>query len=218
MIIREYGIEYRFRPGENIIEFTPTKTGKFPYSCWMGMIRSSITVAAEGEVIAEAPAEPDLNPSPAGVVIPTDALALASFAEGGEVQQVRINLRDSGFDPAVIVVQRYVPAQWIINNDSLDEGNNTLIFPLYYTRIPMEQGDNVIGFTPSQDFEFSTADNIFYGYVKVVDDIRRIDPAAIKQEAAEFETLMYPEAYFDSLSQGGGCGGGGGGCCARGQS
>jgi hypothetical protein len=210
MIIREYGIEYRFRPGENIVEFTPARTGKFPYSCWMGMIRSSITVAAEGESAAEAPAEPDLAPSPAGVVIPTDTLALASFNEGDEVQQVRINLRDSGFDPAIIVVQRYVPAQWIINNDSLDEGNNTLIFPLYYTQIPMEQGDNVIGFMPSEDFEFSTADNIYYGYVKVVDDLRGIDPEAIKKEAAEFETLIYPEAWFDVISQGGG------GCCAAG--
>jgi hypothetical protein len=44
MILREYGIEHRFRPGDNVIEFSPGRTGKFPYSCWMGMIRSSITV------------------------------------------------------------------------------------------------------------------------------------------------------------------------------
>jgi sulfite exporter TauE/SafE/copper chaperone CopZ len=213
MIIREYGIEYRFRTGENVIEFTPTRPGKFPYSCWMGMIRGSITVAAEGDLIAEAPPEPDLSPSPAGVTIPAETLALASFNAGDEVQQVRINLRDSGFDPAVIVVQRYVPAQWIINNDSLDQGNSALIFPLYYTQIPLEQGDNVIGFMPARDFEFSTADNIYYGYVKVVDDLRGIDPEAIKKEAAEFETLIYPEAYFETVSQGGG------GCCgARGRS
>jgi plastocyanin domain-containing protein len=210
MIIREYGIEHRFRTGENIVEFTPARTGKFPYSCWMGMIRSSITVTAEGGQTAGAPAEPDLSPAPAGVTIPSESLALASFDEGDEVQEVRINLRDSGFDPAIIVVQRYVPAQWIINNDSLDEGNETLIFPLYATQIAMDQGDNVIGFMPSQDFEFSTADNIYYGYVKVVEDLRNIDMEAIKKEAAEFETVIYPEAYFDALSQGGG------GCCAAG--
>ncbi|GHV17062.1 hypothetical protein FACS18949_13840 [Clostridia bacterium] len=44
MNIPEYGIEYTFTQGENIILFTPEKTGKFTYSCWMGMIRSSITV------------------------------------------------------------------------------------------------------------------------------------------------------------------------------
>jgi sulfite exporter TauE/SafE/copper chaperone CopZ/plastocyanin domain-containing protein len=210
MIIREYGIEYQFKPGENIVEFTPARAGNFSYSCWMGMIRSSITVTAGGGQIDGTPAEPDLSPAPAGVVIPTDSLALASFDEGGDVQEVRIDLRDSGFDPAVIVVQRSVSVQWIINNDSLDEGNNMLVFPLYYTRLPMDQGDNVIGFMPTQDFEFSTADNIYYGYVKVVDDLRAIDPEAIKKEAAEFETLIYPEAWFDAVSQAGG------GCCAAG--
>ncbi|MDD3414051.1 MAG: sulfite exporter TauE/SafE family protein [Lachnospiraceae bacterium] len=47
MIIPEYNMEYEFKTGENIIEFTPTKTGTFPYSCWMGMIRSDITVLEE---------------------------------------------------------------------------------------------------------------------------------------------------------------------------
>jgi len=44
MIIREYGIQYTFKQGENVIEFTPTKTGIFRYSCWMAMIYSTITV------------------------------------------------------------------------------------------------------------------------------------------------------------------------------
>jgi len=48
-IFNEYGIEYVFQTGENVIEFTPTKVGKFRYSCWMGMIRSTITVVAEPE-------------------------------------------------------------------------------------------------------------------------------------------------------------------------
>jgi sulfite exporter TauE/SafE/copper chaperone CopZ len=44
IFINEYGIEYTFTEGENIIEFTPDKTGTFQYSCWMGMIHSTITV------------------------------------------------------------------------------------------------------------------------------------------------------------------------------
>jgi hypothetical protein len=46
MIIPEYGIEYSFRTGENVIEFVPEGPGTFRYSCWMGMIRSTITVLA----------------------------------------------------------------------------------------------------------------------------------------------------------------------------
>jgi sulfite exporter TauE/SafE/copper chaperone CopZ len=44
MIIPEYGVEHTFEYGENIIEFTPTRTGTFRYTCWMGMIRANITV------------------------------------------------------------------------------------------------------------------------------------------------------------------------------
>jgi hypothetical protein len=44
MIINEYGIDYLFKEGENIIEFMPIKSGIFQYSCWMGMIRAHITV------------------------------------------------------------------------------------------------------------------------------------------------------------------------------
>jgi plastocyanin domain-containing protein len=140
MIIREYGFEYRFKLGENIVEFTPERTGKFPYSCWMGMIRSSITVTAPGEAIAQVPEEPVLNPVPAGVAIPTEALAIAALDRGNEVQQVRINLRDSGFEPAILVVQRAVPVEWIIHHDSLDEGNGALVVPRYDTQVSMQPG------------------------------------------------------------------------------
>jgi sulfite exporter TauE/SafE len=44
MLIPAFGVDHTFTTGENLIEFTPTETGRFPYSCWMGMIRSSITV------------------------------------------------------------------------------------------------------------------------------------------------------------------------------
>lgn len=44
MIIPEYGIQYAFQPGENIIEFTPEEPGTYGYSCWMGMVYGSITV------------------------------------------------------------------------------------------------------------------------------------------------------------------------------
>ncbi len=42
--IKDYNIEYTFHTGENIIEFTPTKTGTVNYSCWMGMINGRINV------------------------------------------------------------------------------------------------------------------------------------------------------------------------------
>jgi sulfite exporter TauE/SafE/copper chaperone CopZ/plastocyanin domain-containing protein len=209
MIIREYGIEYRFKTGENVIEFVPEQAGKFSYSCWMGMIRSSITVVAEGETVtADAPGEglgESLSPAPAGISIPTDRLAAAEIREDGRYQAVTIRLSDEGFDPAVIVVQRGVPTVWTINNNSLDPGNSRLIFPAYYTQLDIEQGDNVIQVLPDDDFDFSTGDNVFYGYVKVVDDLETADMEAIKAEVGNFETLIYPDAYFEAAASAGGC-------------
>ncbi|MGB4659216.1 MAG: sulfite exporter TauE/SafE family protein [Mobilitalea sp.] len=46
IIIPEYNIKQKLVVGENIITFTPTEAGNYGYSCWMGMIRSSITVTA----------------------------------------------------------------------------------------------------------------------------------------------------------------------------
>jgi sulfite exporter TauE/SafE/copper chaperone CopZ len=195
MIIREYGIQCAFKQGENVIEFTPIKTGKFRYSCWMGMINSTITVLAEGESIADA-REPDMTPKPAGAEIPTDKIAIAEIADNA--QKVTIRLGDEGFDPAIVVLQRRQPALWTITIDSLDPGNSSIIFPDYYAILETEQGDNQLRLVPSDDFEFYTADSVFYGYVKVVDDISRVDVDAVKAEAANFETLIYPEAYFES--------------------
>jgi hypothetical protein len=179
----------------------------------MGMIRSSITVAAEGENIAGVK-EPSLEPTPAGVTIPTDRVALAELQSAEEYgfpyQTVTINLRDEGIDPAIVVLQRNMPALLTISNNSLDPGNSRLIFPVYYAQIDMEQGDNVIQLMPSADFDFSTADNVFYGYVKVADDLNNIDIEAIKAEVSEFETMIFPEAYFEAAAAGPGCCGGAG--------
>ncbi|MDR2655549.1 MAG: sulfite exporter TauE/SafE family protein [Oscillospiraceae bacterium] len=62
--IQEYGISnYLFKPGDNVIEFTPDKAGRFQYSCWMGMIRGYITVreagAAAGSTDVPVPAPGD---------------------------------------------------------------------------------------------------------------------------------------------------------------
>ena len=195
MIIREYGIQHTFRQGDNVIEFTPAKTGRFRYSCWMAMIHGVITVLAEGENAADA-REPDTAPKPAGVKIPTDTIAIAQIADN--IQTVTIRLGDEGFEPAIVVMQKQLPTLWTINIDSPDPGNSSIIFPAYYAIIETERGENQIKLVPGEDFEFYTADSVFYGYVKVVNDITRVNVEAVKAEAANFETLVYPEAYFEA--------------------
>jgi plastocyanin domain-containing protein len=197
MYIKEYDINWRFNTGENVIEFMPEKAGRFSYSCWMGMIRSSITVVEAGAPV-ENPGAAVRPPIPAGVDIPAENLAVAEITEEGW-QQVSIKLTDDGFEPSVLVVQLGLPVLWIIDNDSLDPGNSTLLFPAFRGRLNTVQGENAIQFLAEGDFEFSTGDSIFFGFVKTVDDITRIDTEGIKQEISEFETLIYPEDYFGDI-------------------
>jgi plastocyanin domain-containing protein len=44
IIVPEYNLEKALEPGDNIIEFTPKESGTVVFSCWMGMIRSQISI------------------------------------------------------------------------------------------------------------------------------------------------------------------------------
>ncbi len=44
LIIPAYGKQQKLEIGENVIEFTPTQAGTITYTCWMGMISSTITI------------------------------------------------------------------------------------------------------------------------------------------------------------------------------
>lgn len=44
IVIAEYDIEIKLYEGENTIEFIPTQEGTFIYTCWMGMLKNTITV------------------------------------------------------------------------------------------------------------------------------------------------------------------------------
>lgn len=216
--IQEYGISnYTFKTGENVIEFTPTKTGKFQYSCWMGMIWGTITVTEEGaaatgtnDQAADNSADTGGNnaglsaPVPAGYKIPTDSVAVSKetkYQDTYPVQEVSIELTDNGFSPAVIVVETGLDVQWNIKNSSL--GATQILVPNYATQVSLDKGDNTFFFTPEDSFDFSTGDSAFYGYVKVVDDIDTADIAAIKKEAGEFETLIWPPETFQTPISGG---------------
>jgi plastocyanin domain-containing protein len=52
IIIPAFGIQKPLGVGDNIVEFTPASAGVIPYACWMGMIRSRITVVEASVVKA----------------------------------------------------------------------------------------------------------------------------------------------------------------------
>ncbi len=44
IMVPEMNIRQKLKQGENIIEFTPTKSGNISFSCWMGMVRGKFIV------------------------------------------------------------------------------------------------------------------------------------------------------------------------------
>lgn len=44
IVIPKFNIQQDISEGDTVIEFTPANSGTVPFSCWMGMIRSKITV------------------------------------------------------------------------------------------------------------------------------------------------------------------------------
>ena len=206
MIIRDFGIEHTFQTGENIIEFNPEKTGKVSYSCWMGMIRGTISIT-DGPVDGET-SEPADKPMPAGYTIPTDEIAIAEESTdeyGNPIQKITMELTDNGFKPAAAVVKSGVDVEWkIIDSTTENNYGTNLLVPDFATQLSLEKGENLLYFTPAGSFDFSTGDNAFYGYIKIVDDMKTMDIHAIKEEIKNFKTQIWPDDTFQ---------GAGGSCC-----
>lgn len=212
MLIREYGIEYTFQTGENVITFTPDSPGTVQYSCWMGMIRGNIFVTDADGTATRSEGTNDLSaevPVPAGYTIPSEKLAIAektSDGDGNILQAVSIELTEEGFSPAVIVVETGTTVLWSIQNDLPEkEAENTLLAPLYSTKLPLSSGENQFYISPAEDFEVSTGDHRFYAYIKVVDDLENIDEEAIRNEVEAFVPLIYPDSIFQTSRKGGSC-------------
>lgn len=166
ILIPEYEIQKTLEIGENVIEFTPTKAGTYSYSCWMGMLRSSITVLKEGEEMPKDEAnasgegkeelwQQEMVEEPAGYEIPVDKVAVATI--DGDVQKVKISVGKNRFQPAIIVLQRGMETEWTIQID----------------------------------FDFSTEDQKIFGYVKVVDDMNKVNLKDIRKEVKEHTTYLW---------------------------
>lgn len=207
--IPEYNIVSRLKPGTNVIEFTPEKAGNILYTCWMGMISSTIRVVEDLALVTEDDVEeavryaetaPSTGSScclPGGELggpltlsedyrIPTSSIGVASIVDG--VQKVSVDVTEAGYSPAVLVMQRGVPAQWNFRAVGLNEENYRFIVTAYQANLELGEGDNTISFVPSFDFTFDNWQNTLHGYVKVVEDLNAVDLPQIRAQVEEFST------------------------------
>jgi len=192
IVIPKFNKSVKLTEGNNIIEFTPTETGTFVYSCWMGMIRSKITVVDDISSTDAFESGNDVEKS--SYKIPTDKVAIAKITDGKQV--VEIDMEGDRFSPAVVVMQRGIETVWNINVVELNDSNSILIFPKYNAQVRMKEGENKVFLVPEGDFDFATFDNTFYGYVKVVDNINQVDVDKIKKEIYQYVPTI--EEFIDN--------------------
>jgi len=64
IIVQDYGLDIKLKSGENIIEFTPDRTGVIKWSCWMNMIPGTFIVVndpSNKEEIADVTAKGEIT-------------------------------------------------------------------------------------------------------------------------------------------------------------
>ncbi|MDR2772851.1 MAG: sulfite exporter TauE/SafE family protein [Elusimicrobiota bacterium] len=200
MSIKEYGIKHTWKPGTNVIEFTPQKAGRFFYSCWMGMISGEISVFSKEEFggleAAALTDVSDLSPEPAYFLIPYGDSDIKIAQKKNDIQSAEIEITDEGISPAVIIVEKGIELNLIINNKSSSEANKNLLFNLYRTKLDLKRGKNEVKVFPMESFDFSNANNSAYGYIKAVEDIKFFDIEDVKKEVSSHETLIYPIGFY----------------------
>lgn len=217
MNIPEYNIENKsLQAGDNVIEFTPDKEGNFVYSCWMGMISSNIKVVNDLASVSNesvAANSSSLGASAGAVAggccgasskatkfangkIPTDDIQLAKV--NGNTQEVTVTVNDYGYSPAVVVLQKGIPAKIKFNTEKLNSCNSTVVFPEYQAQMDLQSQKETPELTPDSDFTFQCGMGMLHGYVKVVDNISKVNKDDIKNEVKNYT----PSA-----------GSAGGGCC-----
>ena len=232
LTIPKFGITKKLVSGDNIIEFTPDKEGTIPYTCWMGMISSTITVVADANNSSSSSSNvgnplptdaqnggsgsspnlgsPNLGSSSSGGCcaagsqatkftggkIPTDNIQLAKIVDG--TQEVTITVNNQGYSPAVVVLQKGIKAKIIFKPEALNSCNSYITFPELSKQLNLSSGQTEISvLSPQSDITFQCGMGMLHGYVKVVDDLNKVNLDDIKNTVNNRKPT--------SGSSGGGC-------------
>jgi uncharacterized protein len=192
LTVPAWGIRKVLTPGENVIEFTPTEAGVIRYTCWMGMVSSTITVVDDGSPIAtafgetgsaEIPRPPTATGGRTATGARTIAVGLATRTAEGQTAVVKVT--SAGYDPAVIVLQKGMKARIRFEAASLTGCNSRVVFPEYNGELDLARGQTATPWIDvSSDFTFECGMSMLHGYVKVVDDLAAVDVGAVRREVS----------------------------------
>lgn len=171
-----YRIQKTLVPGDNIIEFTPAKEGIIPYSCWMGMIRSQITVVENittadpgtgdgGGSLSErfgddsaggaggAVCSSMSNPEFAGGRVPSDTIGMPVVKDG--IQKITITVGNDGYSAAAFVLQKGMMAVIKFKGEAINSCNSPVVFPEFNGALDLARGQmETPAFPVTDDFTF----------------------------------------------------------------
>lgn len=202
--IPQLGLTKKLKAGANLIQFTPTAAGTISYTCWMGMIGSSIRVV---DNLTSAPLQDLAQTIPplkgvggccstgtatafAGGRIPTEVIQRAQFKteQGKTFQEVTVTVDDQGYSPAVFVVQKGIPTRLKFVGTKLNGCNSYVDFPAYGAGLDLSKGQLQTPMIPVvQDFVFQCGMAMLHGYVRVVPDVETADLAEVKATVAAWK-------------------------------
>ncbi|EYE88867.1 heavy metal-associated domain-containing protein [Fervidicella metallireducens AeB] len=93
------------------------------------------------------------------------------------IQTITITADRLGYNPGVVYVQKSIPVKWIINGKVITSCNNQIIVPSLGIQKNLEDGENIIEFTPEKtgDINYSCWMGMLTGVIRVVDDLSTFD-------------------------------------------
>jgi len=148
IIVPSLNLEFDVKKGLQTIEFTPTKAGVIPWSCWMGMLHGDFEVIepppaapVQPEIATNAPTQPEIAANPPAQPAPQPRPAS---------QTIEMDVITSGFSPNHFVLSRGIPVKWIINGKQVTSCNHRIIVPSLNLEFDVKKGLQTIEFTPTK--------------------------------------------------------------------
>jgi sulfite exporter TauE/SafE/plastocyanin domain-containing protein/copper chaperone CopZ len=121
LIMPSMGIQKSLNPGENVILFTPTKTGEIPFSCSMGMYRGKFIVTDDDSAAVPATTTAPIASSGGGCSMMGGSRPVAQTAPDPKInladaQVIKSDYTQSyGLTPYEFTVKKEKPVKWVIN-------------------------------------------------------------------------------------------------------
>ena len=172
ILIPKYDIDKKLTVGENIVEFTPTETGTFPYSCWMGMIYSRITVVENLSVGGSSnPSNSGNSNSTSGIIITPRTVTVATVEGGRATVELSIGAEGFGvgYSTDVVIVQKNLVTDFVFTIRTRSCASDVL-FPQLAKSVDLT-ANNTVTITPVEDFTVECSMQMYGFIVVVVDDI-----------------------------------------------